>query len=635
MTLHQILHKYWGYQQFRTLQQEIIQSIIDGNDTLALLPTGGGKSICYQVPAMAMEGLCIVVTPLIALMQDQVQALTAKDIPALMLNSTMTYKQVDNVLKLAINGTYKFLYVSPERLETKHFLEYLPAMQLSLIAVDEAHCISQWGYDFRPPYLRIATIRNNNNPVPIIAVTASATSIVQQDICDKLAFNNTKVFQKNFERPNLSYTALQAESKINKTITILQSVAGTAIVYCKSRKRTKEISDLLRLQGIEAGYYHAGLLAQERNQKQQLWMQDKVRVMVCTNAFGMGIDKPNVRIVIHYDIPDCIENYYQEAGRAGRDEQKAYAVLLYQKPDLQALLQNVELKFPSFDTIKSIYLSISNYLQLTYGSGEFQSFDFDMNDFCKKFEQPAILTNNVLKILEQEELLTYNESFFTPSTIQFTTSKTGLQQFENDNPNLELLIKTLLRTYGGILDYAVPVSEQNIAFITHDNIPNLVNKLIKIQAHGIISYSPKKEMPQLYFNKERIHSDNFTINTKLYEARKKAYTERVEKIIAYATLEMYCRSKYIATYFAAEAAIRCTICNNCIAVQKLKITNNALQHLATKIIAILSNNTPIAIANIGVSIGVTNIDDINQCLKLLQSEDIIVIKNKMVTLRKD
>ena len=386
MNIHSILKEYWGYDSFRPLQEDIIRSILENKDVLALLPTGGGKSICFQVPAMATEGLCLVVSPLIALMKDQVENLRHRNITAYAIYSGMSRKEVLNVLQVAGNSNCKFLYVSPERLETKLFLEWLPSLDISLIAVDEAHCISQWGYDFRPPYLRIATLRQELPGVPVLALTASATPEVQNDICEKLSFANYRVFRQSFERPNLSYSVFRVDSKINKVIEVLQKVPGTGIVYCRSRKRTKEISDLLNMHGISADFYHAGLGGELRSKKQEDWIRNKTRIMVCTNAFGMGIDKPDVRVVVHADVPDCLENYYQEAGRAGRDGKKAYAVLLYHTQELEELEKLPDTRFPTIQDIRSVYASLTNYLQIQAGTGEGEYYDFDIGDFLKKFQ---------------------------------------------------------------------------------------------------------------------------------------------------------------------------------------------------------------------------------------------------------
>src|SRR5688572_820662 len=362
--IHSILKQYWRYDQFRPMQESIIESVLSGRDTLALLPTGGGKSICFQVPAMARDGLCLVISPLIALMKDQVENLRKKGITAFAIYSGLSRREVINILKLATNSNCRFLYVSPERLETNLFKEYLPALDISLLAVDEAHCISQWGYDFRPPYLRIAALREELRNVPVLALTASATPAVQKDICEKLAFKNEQIFRRSFERPNLSYSVFTVDSKINKIVDILQKVPGSSIVYCKSRRRTKEISDLLNLQGIRADYYHAGLTQEQRSTKQEQWIKNDMRTIVCTNAFGMGIDKPDVRIVIHADVPDCLENYYQEAGRAGRDEKKSYAVLLHNEKELEELRALPDTRFPTLENIRLVYQALMNYLQV-------------------------------------------------------------------------------------------------------------------------------------------------------------------------------------------------------------------------------------------------------------------------------
>src|SRR5450755_534882 len=450
----EILKRYWNYDAFRPLQEEIINSILKGHDTLALMPTGGGKSICFQVPAMMKEGLCLVVSPLIALMKDQVANLKQKGIPALSIYSGMSYTEVIKTLKNATYGNFKFLYVSPERLETELFLEYFPLININLVAVDEAHCVSQWGYDFRPPYLRIAAIRNSLKNVPVLALTASATIEVQNDICDKLSFKNKyNRFQQSFERSNLSYSVFSPSSKQNKLIEILKNVNGSGIVYCRSRKRTREIEELLNLNGIKASHYHAGLSNDLRNTRQEEWISNKTRIMACTNAFGMGIDKPDVRTVIHYDVPDALENYYQEAGRAGRDGKKAYAVLFFNEQEIADLKKQSEIRFPDTQTIKNIYSSLVNYFQLPSGAGEGLSFDFDINDFVKKFKLDAFAVNNVLKIFEQEELINYSEQFFSPSTVVFTTERKEMELFEKTYPQYNPLIKGLLRSYEGVFDY--------------------------------------------------------------------------------------------------------------------------------------------------------------------------------------
>ncbi|MDQ6812169.1 MAG: ATP-dependent DNA helicase, partial [Bacteroidota bacterium] len=454
---HDILKQYWGHTSFRHLQEEIILAVMQGKDVLALLPTGGGKSICFQVPALAIDGLCLVISPLIALMKDQVENLKKRNIMALSIYSGMTYFEVKQTLQNAAFGTYKFLYVSPERLETKLFKEYLPAFNLNLIAVDEAHCISQWGYDFRPPYLRIASIRQAFPAIPVLALTASATPLVQLDICQNLLFNEQNIFRQSFEKPNLSFSVFKADSKFNKLLEVLEKVPGTAIVYCRNRKGTKEIANLLRLNNVAADFYHAGLAQEQRNQKQEDWINNKIRVIVCTNAFGMGIDKPDVRAVVHIDLPDNLENYYQEAGRAGRDGRRAYAVLLYTRLELDELKRLPEIKYPSVAEIRNVYQALANHLQIPVGSGEGMYYDFNLNEFVLNFKLDVFLAINAIKALEQEGILSFNEQVFLPSKISFTCDKDALHAFEISHPHLENLIKYLLRSYEGIFDNEVSI----------------------------------------------------------------------------------------------------------------------------------------------------------------------------------
>lgn len=586
-----ILLQYWGYSEFRPLQQEIIESVLDGNDTLALLPTGGGKSICYQVPAMAMEGLCIVVSPLIALMKDQADQLNKKDIPSLMLFSGLKRHETEKMLQQAGSGKYKFLFVSPERLETKLFLEYLPGMQVNLLAVDEAHCISQWGYDFRPPYLRIATLREHLPGVPVLALTASATPEVQTDICDKLKFGRYKIFRSSFNRPELEYYVLKSDVKISTTVAILKKTTGSAIVYCGSRRKTREVSDLLNMQGIISGYYHAGLTHEERSKKQQQWIDNQLRVMVCTNAFGMGIDKPDVRTVIHYDAPDAPEHYYQEAGRAGRDRKTARAVLLYQLGDLDAMRMAIPIKFPPPEEIKNVYLSIANYLQLPAGSGANTYFEFDLDDFTKKFQHPVLLTANVLRVLAQEEYVAYNESVMLPSTVMVTANRDELNEIEKTNPELDPLLKTLLRTYAGMLDRPVFVFEKKIAWILHADAAQVIAQLQRLSNTGILTYNPVKDKPQLYFLRNRVTGEDFRMDELSYEQRRKRYEERLDAMIAYILNEHeLCRSRLLCTYFGDEQAKDCGVCDACKKKNTFKTTASAFGNLYGEVCSYLEKN---------------------------------------------
>lgn len=566
-----ILHQYWGYPSFRGEQENIIQSVLQGKDTLAILPTGGGKSICFQVPTLMTEGLCLVISPLIALMKDQVEHLQERGIPALAVHSGLTYYEVKKTLQQAASGDYKFLYLSPERLETPLFREYLPHLAISLIVVDEAHCISQWGYDFRPPYLRISNLREDLPEVPLLALTASATPVVEKDIIAKLAFNKHSIFRQAFERSNLSYAVFKVESKINKTIEIINKVNGTGIIYCRNRRQTKKVADLLLLQNISADFYHAGLTHEERSNKQNAWMQNQTRIMVCTNAFGMGIDKNNVRLVIHYDVPDCLENYYQEAGRAGRDGIKSYAILLYEQQDALELEDCPNIRFPDIRNIKKVYQSIADYLQIPIGLGEGKYYDFDLIDFIQKFNLDLFLVINVLKVLEQEGHLTFNEDIFLPSQVQFTADKITLNDIEKTNPTIDAVMKCLLRTYEGIYDNRVSINEKQMAKFTRLPYNKIYADLNELNKLRIIDYWPQKETPQLHYLYSRAPAQSLHIKQDAYFERKKLYQSRVAVMLRYLAMNNECRSKYISTYFGDSTAKNCGSCDNCLQTKKAQI----------------------------------------------------------------
>ena len=601
--IHKILKSYWGFDSFRPLQEEIINSVLSNNDTLALMPTGGGKSLCYQIPALAKEGMCLVISPLIALMKDQVENIRKKGITAFAIYSGMSRKEIINTLHVASNSNCKFLYVSPERLETSLFKEYLPGMHINLIAVDEAHCISQWGYDFRPPYLRIADLRNELPDVPFLALTASATPEVQIDICDKLTSpltplqrrgeqspkvadspNDWNIFRQSFERPNLSYSVFEVGSKINKIIEVLTKVSGSAIVYCKSRKRTKEISELLQLQNISADYYHAGLLKEERNRKQENWINNKTRVIVCTNAFGMGIDKPDVRSVVHADVPDCLENYYQEAGRAGRDSKRSFAVLLYDEKDLHELEELTKLRYPSQNEIRNVYQAVANYLQIPSGSGEGEYFDFDIADFLKKFKLNSHAALFALKALEQEGWLAFNEQVFLPSSVQFTTNKEHLYEFEKDHPHLEPALKSLLRAYEGIFDQPVSISEFVLAGMMKKHIDEVKKHFLELHRFGIIDYRPQKDSPQILLLRNRIKAEDLTINMNDYNRRKEKFRLRTREMIHFVKEKTECRSRMIAAYFGDASIRSCGICDNCLRIKSITVSKEEFETINHRII---------------------------------------------------
>jgi len=593
----QILKQYFGFDSFRSLQEEIINSILNGKDTLALMPTGGGKSLCYQVPALTKDGMCLVISPLIALMKDQVQNLRKKNITAYSIYSGMSRKEVIHTLKTVTNSNCKFLYVSPERLETNLFKEYLPAMNINLIAVDEAHCISQWGYDFRPPYLRIAALREELPGIPVIALTASATAEVQKDICEKLrppqippkegltkTLNDWNIFRQSFERPNLSYSVFNVDSKINKIIEVLTKVGGSAIVYCKSRKRTKEISELLHLQNISADHYHAGLTQEERNTKQENWINDKVRVIVCTNAFGMGIDKPNVRAVIHADVPDCLENYYQEAGRAGRDGKRSYAVLLYDDRDIRELEQLTTIRYPSLNDIRNVYQAVANYLQIPTGFEEGQYYDFDISDFLRKFKLNSHTVVYSLKALEQEDWLAFNDQIFVPSSVRFVTNKERLYEVERSHAAIEPIIKALLRSYEGIFDQFTSISEIVLAGVLKTSAEEVKKQLFELHSFGIIEYQPQKDKPQLLLLKSRIKAEDVTINMSVYNQRKEKFHARTKEIIRFVKEEVECRSKLIGFYFGDDKIRSCGICDNCLRQKSVSLSKEEFEAINHRIL---------------------------------------------------
>jgi ATP-dependent DNA helicase RecQ len=625
LTVQEILKKYWGYDAFRPLQEEIITAVLDGKDTLALLPTGGGKSICFQVPAMIKDGLCLVVSPLIALMKDQVENLKRKGIPALAVYSGMSFIEVKKTLQNAAYGNYKFLYVSPERLETNLFLEFLPAMNISLLAVDEAHCVSQWGYDFRPPYLRIANLREHLPNVPVLALTASATKMVQDDICEKLLFTKThQRFQQSFERPNLSYSVFNVASKQNKLLEILKNVPGTAIVYCKSRKHTKEIADLLLMNKISADYYHAGLNNEERSRKQESWIQNKTRVIACTNAFGMGIDKPDVKVVVHYDVPDCLENYYQEAGRAGRDGKRAYAVLLYSNKELGDLQQQSDIRFPKEAEVKKIYTALMNHLQIAAGSGEGNNYDFDIATFTTAFKLNILNTTYAIKVLEQEGIISFNEMIFKPSTVLMAANRDNINEFEKMHPNLEPIIKGLLRSYEGIFDFPATVYESQLAkFVKRD--PDTVKKELKmLNDYGIIDYTSQKDKPQITLLQNRMYADSYSVNMVNYLERKRNFELRVAAIVNYIHSTIDCRSKIIAVYFNAPSANVCGICDNCINQKAIDVSKEEFEKIAAAII-MLVKDTAIPLKDVQQKLQSVKKEKIWKVINFLQAENKIAV----------
>lgn len=623
-TPQQILQQYWGHTSFRGEQEHIVQAVLDGKDVLALLPTGGGKSICFQVPALMKDGLCLVVSPLIALMKDQVENLQKRNIAATALYSGMSFFEVKQTLQQAAHGDYKFLYLSPERLETNLFREFVHALNISFIAVDEAHCISQWGYDFRPPYMRIANLRNELDNVPVIALTASATPLVQDDIVAKLKMKEANIFRQSFEKPNLSYSVFKVDSKLNKTIDVLNNVQGSSIVYCRNRKETKRIAQLLQQQNISADFYHAGLPQEERSNKQTGWVQNKTRVIVCTNAFGMGIDKPDVRTVVHYNTPDCLENYYQEAGRAGRDGKKAYAVLLYQGMDEKELEGLPDIKFPSIADIKKVYQSIADYLHIAVGLGEGNYYDFDLLDFCNKFKLDVFLVMNTLKMLEQEGHLSFTENIFLPSQVVFKADKTLLNDVEKVHPQLDEVMKALLRTYEGIYENKVSINEKLIAKLSRLSYDKVFADLQSLHNYGIIEYIAQKETPQIYFLLNRAPAEHININHEAYFERKKLYQQRVTAMLSYMNLQKECRSSFVSSYFGDNAVKPCGICDNCLALKGNEINEEEFKKIERFIYQAIPENG-IATKELLQQLKVIKKEKIWKVLEFLQSEKKVVV----------
>lgn len=618
-----ILQQYWGYEQFRPLQEDIVNAVLEGQDTLALLPTGGGKSICFQVPAMMKPGLCLVITPLIALMKDQVANLKKRGITAYSIYSGMPYQEVERVLEAARRGGCKFLYVSPERLQSKLFQTYCDGLPVNLLAIDEAHCISQWGYDFRPAYLQIADIRSFFPEAPVLALTASATPKVQADICEKLLMKDAKVFTKSFARSNLSYSVLEEATKIDKVKHILDRVPGCGIVYCRNRKRTKEIASLLALQGIPASYYHAGLPQAERAARQEAWINNETRIMVCTNAFGMGIDKPDVRIVVHYDMPDGLEAYYQEAGRAGRDEQKAYAVLLYNEDELTDMHERIALQFPTLEQIREVYQAIVNYLQVPVGSAEGVYFDFDINDFARTFHLNLTMAYSAVRLLEQEGVLQLSESVFLPSRAEFVTNKESLYEFENAYPALEEIIKTLLRTYEGIFDNAVPIYERQIGRIMLTEDDEIAAQLHQLHQYGILHYQPRRDEPQLCFLQERVSAQHLRINMARIEVRKKVYADRLAAMFAYARNRDTCRTEQLVAYFGEKESTPCGVCDICLKKKSQPMDANGFKRISDNVITLLKE-TPLLFSVLQSKLPEVKRSELMEVLQFLNEEGLVV-----------
>lgn len=573
--IHEILKKYWGYNAFRSQQEEIIRSVLSGKDTLALLPTGGGKSLCFQLPAMAKPGICLVVSPLIALMKDQVSQLQKRGIAAQEIHSGMNFRQIDILLNNCIYGKLKFLYVLPERLKTEILCTRIKQIPVNLLAVDEAHCISQWGYDFRPPYLQIADFRALIPQVPCIALTATATKEVRKDIAEKLSFPTPNIFKKSFARSNLSYSVFLEENKKERLLNILQKIPKSGIVYVRSRNRSKQISRFLQQRAISASFYHAGLSAKERHSRQKAWIEGKIKIIVATNAFGMGIDKSDVRIVVHLDLPDSLEAYYQEAGRAGRDEKKAYATLLYNETDIENLRENVKNSFPEPVFLEEVYQRLANFLKLAVGSGELASFDFELERFARTFHLPLRKCFHALNILENQGFIRQNEGLLRPSSLMVQTDAQTLYKFQVANESADKLLKAILRIYGGeVFESYLTISEKKIAAQLSRPTEEIIEQLRYLKKQQILDYIPASNSPQITFLQARHRAKKLPFSFGSYFARKKTAEKKAESIISYISTKTRCRTLMLLEYFDEHSSKKCGVCDSCLKEKREKKKSN-------------------------------------------------------------
>lgn len=584
----EILQQYWGYSQFRPPQEDIINAVLQKKDVLALLPTGGGKSVCFQVPALAMEGVCIVITPLIALMQDQVVQLKEKGIAAVAIHSGLGRSEIDVLLDNCIYGSIKFLYVSPERLQTELFQERFKRMKVTLVAIDEAHCISQWGHDFRPPYLQIRILREIKPDITFIALTASATGLVKEDIVKFLELKDPAAFQISFARNNLSFVVRKTENKEKKMLEILRRVPGPAIVYLRSRKGTMDFARYLARQKISSTYYHAGLNHADREKRQEEWIHNRVRVMVATNAFGMGINKPDVRVVIHMDIPEDLESYYQEAGRAGRDGKRSYAAMVYHGSDVDGLELKVEQSHPSAEQLKTVYQALANYYQLAVGSGEGESFPFDLESFSRQFNIPSGMAFTALKKLEEEGLIQLSESFYQPSRLHFLTDNKRLYEFQIANAHFEPLIKTILRLYGGEAYSAfVKISEKQVASFLKTTDKAVVASLTQLSKLSILDYEPASDNPTITYLVARQDAAHLSIDRRRLEERRKLHISKMKAMVNYVTQGRTCRMQVMQEYFDERNTKPCGMCDVCID-RKKKEDLHALKNYREQILFLLN-----------------------------------------------
>ena len=610
--IHHLLKKHWGFDQFRGLQEDIILSILNKNDTLGLMPTGSGKSICFQIPSLVLGGTTLVISPLIALMNDQVQNLKKKGFSAISISAAMHYNEIDVAMNNAALGHVQFMYISPERLQNENFRQKLSYLPINLIAVDEAHCISQWGYDFRPSYLKIAELRTYFQDVNIIALTASATKVVADDIQNQLAFKNQKVFRQSFVRNDLRYVVQYEENKIIRLQKLISNIGGSGIIYVRNRKKTEDLALFLKKNKISSLAYHAGLKFEDRQNIQDQWIENKIQVIVATNAFGMGIDKPDVKFVVHLDLPESLEAYFQEAGRAGRDGKFAYSTIFYTKADQQRLLDNFKFAFPDLDYIKQTYQAICNYFQIAVGSGQGFSVEFDIDKLCNSYNLSPLLVYNSIKFLEKENYISYLDGGYEPSKIMFLSSKEELYLFQIRFPKYELLIKTLLRSYGGLFENYGNIKEKDLAFRTKTNVQLVKENLEYLDKQQILSFIPQSSLPKLFFNQDRINGKYLEFNPNNYYHLKQRYSERIQSVIDYTENDKLCRQVQLLMYFNEIDYTNCGHCDVCI--------NNRqkdLEKIKKQIIQVLTNN-------------LFSLEQLNFHMKNLNSVSWIKIFNEMI-----
>lgn len=620
-TAKDILKQYWGYDAFRGNQESIIIDVLDGKDILALMPTGGGKSLCYQVPAIAMDGMCLVVSPLVALMQDQVARLKGIGIGAACIHAGMSYNAVKHLLQNAMHGVYKLLYVSPERLQSDQFNEFLPELDISFIAVDEAHCVSQWGHDFRPDYLKITSLREVFRDVPILALTATATTSVQNDIAIQLQLRQPLLYTQSFERKNIEYVVSYSENKNPALLCLLQNSRSSNIIYCRSRRQTEVLVKYLAQEQLPAVAYHAGMAKDKRNAAQEAWMRNSVPTIVATTAFGMGIDKPDVELVVNYDAPEHLEAYYQEAGRAGRNGQASKSVILYNNTDINRLQRSTDILFPSAEHLRHVYQCVAEYLQIAIGTEPYRYYDFELKDFCEKFKLDASVASSALKLLEQEGLWTLTDAVFSPPTIFINASRTELDEVINAYPELGYTITTLLRLYGSLFQYPTAIRLFAIARQMKCKMDDAEKILNRLDAMGIIEYAKQKDGPQMFFHHYRVDSKQLIIDTNRINKLKKRHEERTLAMINYLENDRICRSKIMLVYFDEELKQACGHCDVCLNNQSKVIDN---QHLIDSVLGLLSE--PIHSAAIITSLPDYSRDKIISAIRSMADEKIILIE---------